>query len=345
MLSTLNLKKYFQLLIFLLIIIYSQPVTAETNNKNLVNIYFFHSSDCSHCQSEIKFLDQLEKKYNNIKIYRYEIHDTQNNEARINVQKIYNLKNSGVPLTIIGDTAYTGYLAEKSNLLFTKTIEYYSRYGYQDKVGSLLQIEVTPTFEISTTAPTLDEFLETYGNYKLIGPLSTDNLDASTNAIVLGLLSQFNLIKLLFTFIVLILLSKIKKTPKKLSLLAIYLTSTIILNTIYITSNDLYTLIIGIAILVFLVLSVLKYIKTKKIKYLYRNIIIIISIISSYLENYFYISYASIFKEIATLHNLEGLNKISYYSNYLFVVIIINVLYMLIFYYITNKFFQKKISQ
>ena len=162
-------KKVFPILSLLIIILLINiPTNIKAEEKNLVNIYFFHSSDCSHCNSELIFLETLEKKYDNIKIYKYEVHDNINNQKRLEISKLYNLKNSGVPLTIIGDTAYLGYIEEISNLNFIKTIEYYSIYEYDDRVGKYLNIDYSKNLLTETSIPTLDEFKSTYGNYYLV---------------------------------------------------------------------------------------------------------------------------------------------------------------------------------
>lgn len=342
MISTLSIKKYILILIIILTATYPHTINAENNIKNLVNIYFFHSRDCSHCNNEIKFLDSLEEKYSNIKIYRYEIHENQNNEKRLNVQKIYKIKNNGVPLTIIGDTPYIGYREEKSNLIFIKTIEYYSKYGYKDQVGELLQIKTLPTYKIEETNLKLDEFIDKYGNYKLIGSLYTDDLDLSSNALVLGVLSQFNLIKIIATIIVLTLISKIKEKNKKIFQFTSFLIMSLFLNTTYVISNNIYTIIIGIIIIFLFTLELSKYLKTKKRHYLYNNILIIIVVISSYLENYFYLTYSKIFKEIIRLNIISGLNKMNCYGNYFFMIITINLLFIAIYYSTKIKISNKK---
>lgn len=339
MISTLKIKKHFKILIFLLIVSHFQTVAAQTNNKNIVNIYFFHSKDCSHCHEESRFLNSIEEKYDNINIYRYEIHENQNNELRINIQEIYDIKTNGVPLTIIGDTPYTGYLDSKSPLIFTKTIEYYSRYGYKDQVGQLLQIGTASNNKIDESVPTLEDFLKNYGNYKLIGSIYTDNLDTSSNSLILGILSQFNIIKIIFIIIVVILVSKIKEPTKELYLITNYFIISFILNTTYVVSNYIYSLMILIIIVTLFIIGLFK---TKEKQYLYSSILIIIAIISSYLENNLYITYSKIFKEILKLHNLTGLNKISYFGNYFFIIIIIDILFILIIYGLKNKINSKK---
>ena len=318
-------------------------INAEVNNKNLVNIYFFHSEDCSHCKSEAQLLASIEERYDNVKIYRYEIHEQKNNEIREQVQELYDIKTNGVPLTIIGNTPYSGYSEEKSDLIFIKTIEYYSKYSYIDQVGDLLQLETSSINKIDENAPSLDDFMATYGNYKLIGTIYTDNLDLSTNAIITGILSQINIVKLLSIILVFILLTQIGSQKNKLLLLAFYFGILYLFTTTYIISNELYTLIIEIITIILFMLGLLGYNKTKKRQYLYGNIFIIIAIITGYLENYFYPRYLNIFKELILLHNLTSFEKASYYINYILTIGIINFLLILII-YLLKKFIFKRIN-
>ena len=330
MISILKTKKYL-LILPLIFIITILPVNAQTTPKP-VNIYFFHSNNCSHCQSEIKFLNKLEKKYQNIKIYRYEIHEKENNNNRIKIQKLYNLKTTGVPLTIIGDTPYLGYLDEKSPITFIKTIEYYSKYGYKDQVSNILKINQIPEYIPTKNAPTLEEFMKTYGNYKLIGKIYTDNLDISSNALVLGVLSQFNPIKVITTIIILILISKIHTQKTELYLLTLFFLISILLNTNYIISNNIYTTITIITLFLLTIINIIKYKTTNQKKYIYNSLIIIIALLSSYLENIHYQTYSTIFKSLLPLHNLNTIDKISYYGNYLTIILIINIIIIIIIY-------------
>lgn len=329
MISSLNLKKYFKVLILFLFIL-ALSVDAKTN-KNLVNIYFFHSSNCSHCNTEINFLDSLEKKYDNIRVHRYEVHESNNNEARLNVQKLYNIKSNGVPLTIIGDTPYMGYSENISNKNFIKTIEYYSRYGYEDKVGELLKIDNLTTYEVNENNPSLEEFIKEYGNYKLIGNLYTDNLDAISNAIILGILSQFNLIKIISIILILVLLERISCNKTKLILLTLYLITSLILNTVCIIPNYMYKLFIVLLFVIMIVVGIFKGLKNKRQKYLYNSLFIIIAVLGIYLDSYIYPTRSIAYTEVMILHNLSGINKVSYYANYLFIIVIINILCILMY--------------
>lgn len=335
MISTLNIKKYVQLLIIILLLL-ALPINAKAN-KNLVNIYFFHSKDCSHCNEEIKFLDSIEKKYNNVKIYRYEIHEDNNNEKRKKVIELYDLKSNGVPLTIIGNTPYIGYGENISNKKYIKTIEYYSRYGYEDKVGTLLNIDKLPTYKLDENTKSLEEFIKEYGNYKLIGNLYTDKLDVSSNAIVLGVLSEINIVNIGLIIMIVLLLEKIKNNKTKMVLLFIYFIILFILNTIHIVSNDIYKISLLCLSLIIFIYTLTKGIKNKEQKYLYISLFNVISILCIYLKKCFYNTNIEAFTTLVNLNNLEGMNLIGYYANYLFIVLIINIFFLLIYSSIQNK--------
>lgn len=333
MIST--LKKYLQLLLIVLLLL-ALPVNAK-EDKNLVNIYFFHSKDCIHCNEEIKLLDSIEKKYDNVKIYRYEIHDKENNKKRQEVINLYDLRSNGVPITIIGDTPYIGYSENTSNKKYIKTIEYYSRYGYEDKVGTLFNIDKLPTYELDNNNKSLKEFIKEYGNYKLIGNIYTDKLDSSSNAIILGVLSQINIVNISLIIIVVLLLEKIKKTKEKTLLLTTYFIILFILNTIHIIPNNIYKIIILVLSLITFIYTLIKGIKTNDQKYFIFSLFNVIAILNIYLKEYFYSTNLEAFITLININNLEGLNLFGYYANYLFIVLIINISFILIYSSIQNR--------
>lgn len=88
--------------------------TVQAEDKNLVNIYLFHSDTCPHCREEIKLLDELEKEYDNIKIYKFEISEEENSLFFSKIANIYNVKTTSVPFTIIGNKTFSGYNSENT---------------------------------------------------------------------------------------------------------------------------------------------------------------------------------------------------------------------------------------
>lgn len=169
--------------------------TVQAEDKNLVNIYLFHSDTCPHCREEIKLLDELEKEYNNIKIYKFEISEEENSLFFSKIANIYNVKTTSVPFTIIGNKTFSGYNSENTKKNFIAAIDYYSKYGYDDKIAQLNGYE-TSTFDIDENAPNINEYLKDYGNYSftlpIIGQVNTKNLAIPIIAIIMGSIDGFN---------------------------------------------------------------------------------------------------------------------------------------------------------
>lgn len=340
MISILNFKKKLKIVfIFLFIIMLPEPILAKKNIKNQVNIYFFHSDTCAHCKQEQKYLDNIKKYYSNIKIYQYEIHDPKNNGLMKEVQKIYNVKTSGVPLTIIGDTSYIGYSREKSNSIFTKTIIYYTQYNYQDKVGGLILDKNITNNIIDNTQPTLEQFIDSYGNYKLIGDLYTNNLEPEITSLILGVISQFTPIKVITAITILIIFCISKEQKEKIKYIILYLIITTLISISNLLSNNINLIIYILMLLCFLYYIYYNSKKYKKINYKQRMIMMIttLPLVTHYIEKILGIKHITIFKEILKLNALKVIDKISYYGNYILSTITINVILFILFYYISNK--------
>lgn len=342
MVYVIDIKKI--LCLFILFFVGLMPigfVLAETENKNLVNIYFFHSDTCSHCQREGKILDSLEERYDNIEIYRFEVSRKENYEIFQNVLDIYDQKTVGVPLTVIGDTSYNGYLEEKSYLEFVKTIEYYSRYGYVDRVSNLIDNEKLPTYEVSEDDQSLEDFMATYGNYYLVAGFYTDDFTLSINAIVLGILSQFNLLRIGTIFLVILLLSMFSSQKNKWLFLLEYLILSFLWYTVYIVDYNYYSVLIMAIILFLFVLSIFGYIKNREKQWLYSVISILISVLSNCIEHYFYSDELQIFKHLERLYNLSGFSQVSFYISYMFVIVLVNLMLFLFLYSLKKCFWIK----
>ena len=188
--------KYLKKILFLFFLLIIFIPNVKANEKNLVNIYLFHSDTCPHCQEEIKLLTELKKEYDNIKIYKYEIHEGDNKNLLFQVTDIFNTPATNVPFTVIGNKTFTGFNYENSKKAFKSVIEYYSNYGYEDKVGELIGNIELPKYEILDTDPNIDKYIDNYGNYTftlpLIGRVQTKNLTLPIISVVIGLVDGFN---------------------------------------------------------------------------------------------------------------------------------------------------------
>lgn len=184
-------------ILFLVISLFSFcNVVNAVSEKNLVNIYLFHSYTCKHCKEEIKLLDELEKEYDNIKVYKYEVNENGNGELLKNISEIMGSKVTGTPYTIIGNKVFSGYDYENSKGRFNGAIEYYSKYGYEDKVGEYISSIPLPSYEVKDTDLDVDEYINDYISYKvklpLIGEVKLKNLTLPLVTVVIGLADGFN---------------------------------------------------------------------------------------------------------------------------------------------------------
>lgn len=129
------MKKLSFICLLLLILLIPNDVFAI----NEVNVYFFHSDSCDVCSQEKAYLDALKQRYPNMRIYSYEISDSNNNDLMLKAKSIYNERNTGVPYTVIGDSAYLGF-SQTSKALFQKKVYEYSKNSYSNKLGKELGI-------------------------------------------------------------------------------------------------------------------------------------------------------------------------------------------------------------
>ncbi|NGX43969.1 MAG: hypothetical protein K1060chlam3_00127 [Candidatus Anoxychlamydiales bacterium] len=87
---------------------------AKESNKE-VRVYFFWSRGCKHCDREKIFLSKLQNKYPSVKIYRLEAWKSQENrDLLVKLSKELDIDISGLPITIVGDQAFIGYLDENT---------------------------------------------------------------------------------------------------------------------------------------------------------------------------------------------------------------------------------------
>lgn len=123
--------------ICLLLITIIFPINAFATNE--VNIYFFNSNSCSICKQEEIYLQALKERYPNIRVYSYEISNSDNNDLMLEAKKMFNISKAGVPFTVIGDTAYLGF-SQNQKAVFQKKVYEYSINKYKNELGIKLGI-------------------------------------------------------------------------------------------------------------------------------------------------------------------------------------------------------------
>lgn len=190
------MRRLYKILLILMFLFVNINMVMADTEKNLVNIYLFHSNSCPHCKAERELLSELEKKYDNIKIYSYEVGNSKNSKLLDNVADMLDTTVTGLPFTVIGDKVYKGFSYESYKAKFMATIEYYSEYGYKDRVGEFIGGIELPSYEVTDDNQNIEEYIEEYTNYKinvpLFGVVETKDLTLPVISILIGLVDGFN---------------------------------------------------------------------------------------------------------------------------------------------------------
>ena len=189
-------KIFFVMIIFMTGLSFVMASEDSNKEKNLVNIYLFYSDTCPHCAKEEELLDEIMDKYDNVRLYKYEIGDEDNSKLLDEVASLYNTTVSGVPFTVIGDKIYKGFSYENSKVKFIGTVDYYSNYGYVDRVGKYIGGIELPSYQINDDDVEVTDYIDDYANYKievpLLGVVETKNLTLPVISILIGLVDGFN---------------------------------------------------------------------------------------------------------------------------------------------------------
>ena len=191
--------KYIKKIIFLFIIcIMFIPMVYADTDKNLVNIYLFYMDSCPHCAAEKKLLAEVEEKYDNVRIYMYEVTKSDSNmDLAKEIADMYDTKLTGFPFTVIANKVFKGFNYDTYKSKFLGTIEYYSVNGYDDVVGNYVGNVELPKYELDDTDndEEYDEFINNYGNHhiSILGyKIDTKNLTLPILSLLIGLVDGFN---------------------------------------------------------------------------------------------------------------------------------------------------------
>lgn len=189
------MKKIAKLMFIIISIIFiSTNVNAkETDNLTL---YVFKGDGCPHCKAEMDYLDTIKDKYTNLEVKEYEVwYDDDNASLLTKVESYFNIKRSGVPTTIIGNTVIQGYQNESSTgKKIERAINFYEENDYKDivkeiKDGTAIKnTKKTDKFQEEETK--LDK--ETSVKAPIVGNVNLKDVSLLTSAIILGLIDGFN---------------------------------------------------------------------------------------------------------------------------------------------------------
>lgn len=188
------MKKLSKILFILVVFILNLSLVYADSDKNLVNIYLFHSDTCPHCKEEIKYLDKLIDHYDNIKIYKYEISDSENARLLEKASELYDTPVRGTPFTIIGDKYFKGFSYENYYDRFVAAIEYYSDNGYKDRFGEYIGNVELPSYPVDDNGD-VDKYIDDKITHKIkiFGKeINLRNMALPVVSVLIGLVDGFN---------------------------------------------------------------------------------------------------------------------------------------------------------
>jgi glutaredoxin len=105
-------------------------------SENL-NLYLFTTKECPHCKKEKIFLEKIKKKYSYLNVQNIDIYSSKENQKLFEDVAIkLNIKNIKIPLTIIGDRYFIGFLSEDTT---GKNIENAIKFAYENNSIDIMQ--------------------------------------------------------------------------------------------------------------------------------------------------------------------------------------------------------------
>lgn len=109
-------------------------VSASKSDEE-IKVYFFSRNGCPHCTNEYPFLERLEQKYPEVKVYKFDIAE---DEEGLNLlkefEKEFNIKVAGVPFTVVEKEYFTGWYNEETTGTKIENAVLRVRQGKQEKV-------------------------------------------------------------------------------------------------------------------------------------------------------------------------------------------------------------------
>ena len=301
-------------------------IVGEKLEENKINIYLFHSESCPHCKEEIKYLDTLiEGKYKDkINVYKYEVSKNEDNSTILNsVKTLFEDNTPYVPFTVIGEEYIVGF-SEVTEGQIEEIVDNY-----------LTDTEIEKTFKLP-----------------ILGKIKAKDASVSIVAVILGFIDGFNPCAM---WILLLLINMTIGINNRKKMLSIGLTFILTGGIIYFLSMLGIGIVIDLAMisiirnliaLVAIVLGIYNlftYIKTRKEtgchvvdKKKRKNIItkintilseksfilsilgtIVLAISVNLVELACSLGFPTIFLELLSINNIQGLSKIIYLIIYI----------------------------
>lgn len=179
------MKKILLWLILTITLLFPMAINAEE-----INLYLFHSQDCTHCQSERKWLESIKNKYDNLNIYEYEITRNSDNSALLDkVKERLSSTSNYVPYTVIGEQHWIGW-NEDNKTKITEAIENYD-FSKRDIVNEVINnIDGEKIGNTDDSIENNDD--KTEFTVPVLGKIDAKKVSLPIMAMVIGFVDGFN---------------------------------------------------------------------------------------------------------------------------------------------------------
>ena len=156
--------------------------------KEPVEVHLFYSSECTFCTQEIKFLDELVDKHDNLIISKYEVFNSNNEIDLFNqVRKVLDIDKTNIPLTVIGTNHYLGF-NDNIGRRIDQAINYYSSKSHQNLVNEIINNQFDP----DTDKLIVDQIDDDLMYVPILGLVDAKSVSLPILAAVIGLVDGFN---------------------------------------------------------------------------------------------------------------------------------------------------------
>lgn len=185
------MKKVIKLLI--LAFFFLLPFNVFGLEEEKVKLYLFYGDGCGHCAAEKEFLNDIEDKYPNLEIIKYEVwYNDENSLLLDKLEKELKITRSGVPTTIIGEEVIVGYNYATGSKI-ERAINYYLENEYVDVVeqvknNTYVEKEEKSEFEKIEEETDLSNTIKV----PIIGKVNLKKVSLMTAAVIIGLIDGFN---------------------------------------------------------------------------------------------------------------------------------------------------------
>lgn len=186
------MKKFLTYIILFLWVLFPISVSAYTTastpaDQTKVTIYLFYSEECPHCHREREWLANYQKFNPDVKIEYYERNEHSDFVSK--VRKSLSIKNSYVPLTVIGSDYFIGYNADIEKQMREAVDAYKEHSDYCDIVSLVKEGKDTEGCR------TKNNGIYSPSNYRvlpIIGEVNAKEFSLPIIAALIGFVDGFN---------------------------------------------------------------------------------------------------------------------------------------------------------